>query len=152
MKVKLFALLAVGALLIGGLPYMLSAEEVNRAQSSIVAGTVGTIAAHLAKHPQAALDLTEVSGEYCFNAKLGKGGMMLHFSVNPEETTEDVVSFYNATPMIEAGLKEDRLAPFCGKLGCMENNTWYFLPAGTYEPHHGVKFPFPLIIKAMDIV
>jgi hypothetical protein len=151
MKVKILAFFVVGAMLIGGLTYMASAA-VNKPQSAIVAGTVSTIATHLSMHPKTALDLSQVSNEYCINAKLGKGGMMLHFAIDPETTTEDVVSFYNAAPLVKAGLKGETLSQFCGKLGCMEPNTWYFVPAGTYEPHHGVKFPFPLIVKAMDIV
>jgi hypothetical protein len=151
MKVKLLAFFVVGALLISGLTYVASAVE-NRPQSAIVAATVSTISTHLAMHPQSALDLSQVSGEYCFNAKLGKGGMMLHWAIDPETTKEDVVSFYNAAPLVKAGLKGETLPMFCGKLGCMEPNKWYFVPAGMYEPHHGVKFPFPLIVKAMDIV
>jgi hypothetical protein len=151
MKVKILAFLAVVALLISGLTYVASAEE-NRPQSAIVASEVSTIAQHLALHPKSALDLSQVSGEYCFNAKLGKGGMMLHWAIDPETTKEDVVSFYNAEPLVKAGLKGETLAQFCGELGCMEPNKWYFVPAGVYEPHHGVKFPFPLIVKAMDII
>jgi hypothetical protein len=78
--------------------------------------------------------------------------MMIHFAIDPEKTKEDVVTFYNAAPLVRAGLKGETLPQFCGKLDCMESNKWYFVPAGKYEPHHGVKFPFPLIVKAMDIV
>jgi hypothetical protein len=150
-RVKILAFFAAGALLIGGLPYLISAA-VSKDQSSIVASALATIAHHLSLHPQAALDLSEVSGEYCFNAKIGQGGMMLHWAIDPTKTREDVVSFYNATPLIEAGLKEDMLAPYPAKLGAMEPNIWYFHPAGEHEPHHGIKFPFPLIIKAMDMI
>jgi hypothetical protein len=151
MKVKLLAFFVVGALLISGLTYMASAT-VNRPQSAIVAGAVSTVATHLSMHPTTALDLAEVSGEYCINAKLGKGGMMVHFAIDPETTKEDIISFYNAEPFLKAGLNKETFRRFCGKLGCMESDVWYFIPAGAYEPHHGVKFPFPLIVKAMDIV
>jgi hypothetical protein len=148
---KILAFFVVAALLISALPYLASAQT-SKTQSSIVGALLATIAKHLALHPESALDLSHVSGEYCFNAKMGQGGMMLHWAIDPETTKEDVVSFYNAGPLLKAGLKEDTLTPFCGKLGCMEPNKWYFLPAGEYEPHHGVKFPFPLIIKAMDMI
>jgi hypothetical protein len=121
-------------------------------QSAVVAGELGVIANILSKHPKSALDLSKVSGEYCFNSKLGKGSMMVHFAIDPTDTTEDVITFYNATPLLKSGLKGDRLQRFCGKLGCMENDTWYYLPAGEYEPHHAVKFPFPIMMKAMDII
>ncbi len=150
-RVKVLAFFAVAALFISALPYLVSAQA-NRTQASVVALELATISNHLALNPQAALDLSQVSGEYCFNAKLAEGGMMLHWAVDPMKTKEDVVSFYNAGPLVKAGLKEDAITQFCGKLGCMEPNVWYFLSAGELEPHHGVRFPFPLIIKAMDMI
>jgi hypothetical protein len=149
-RVKLLSYFTVGALLIGGLTYVASAAV--RPHSSVVASTLSTIATHLSLNPATALDLSQVSGEYCFNAKLAQGGMMLHWAIDPTTTQEDVVSFYNAQPFLKAGLKVDKFTKFCGKLGCMEPNKWYFLPAMEPEPHHGVKFPFPLIIKAMDTI
>jgi hypothetical protein len=150
MKVKLMAILA-GSVVLIGLTYMASAGD-RVDQSAVVAAEVGVIAKHLSQHPTSALDLSKVSGEYCFNAKLGKGSMMVHFAIDPDATTEDVITFYNAAPLLKAGLKGTELLQFCGKLGCMESDKWYYLPAGEYEPHHAVKFPFPLLIKAMDII
>ena len=66
-------------------------------------------------------------------------------------TREDVIDFVNAEPLIEAGVKLESLPRFPGGLGTMEPNQWYFLPSGEMEPHHGRKFPFPLLIRASDL-
>ncbi len=149
-KVKILVLFASVALIICVLPNTVPAA--GRSQASIVAAEISTIANMLSLHPEGALDLSAVSGEYCFNAKLGEGGLMIHFAIDPQNTEEDVVSFYNAKPLIAAGLDGTKLQRPPNKLGDMIPNTWYFLPAGEFEPHHGVRFPFPIIIKAMDLV
>jgi hypothetical protein len=33
----------------------------------------------------------------------------------------------------------------------MTPGQWYFLPAGELEAHHGIKFSFPLLIRATNI-
>jgi hypothetical protein len=48
-------------------------------------------------------------------------------------------------------VKVDSLPRFPGQLGSMAPNQWYFLPAGEQEPHHGMKFPFPLLLKAVNV-
>jgi hypothetical protein len=147
---KLLAYFAVGILFIGGLTYVASAAVKDH--SATVALLIGTFANHLSLNPASALDLSEVSGAYCFNARLARGGLMLHWAIDPTTTHEDVITFYNAKPFIDAGLKVEKFPKFCGKVGCMEPNKWYFHPAREFEPHHGIKFPFPLIIKAMDTI
>ncbi|MHC4278402.1 MAG: hypothetical protein ACYSTI_13955, partial [Planctomycetota bacterium] len=97
-RVKVLAFFGVLALFISVLPYLVSAQA-NKTQAAIVASELAVISNHLALNPQAALDLSQVSGEYCFNAKLAEGGMMLHWAIEPTKTKEDVVSFYNAGPL-----------------------------------------------------
>jgi hypothetical protein len=123
----------------------------NRNQASIVAAELSAIANQLSIRPQTALDLSKVSGEYCFNVNLETGGHMTHYAIYPENTREDVIDFVNAAPLIEAGVKVDMLARFPGKLGGMTPKTWYFLSAGEFEPHHGIRFPYPLLIKAVNL-
>jgi hypothetical protein len=121
------------------------------AQAAIVAGELSTIANQFALRPDLAIDLTKVSGEYCFNAGLGAGGHMTHYATDPTRTQEDVVDFVNAEPLVKAGVNVATLPRFPGGLKSMTPGQWYFLPAGELEPHHGTKFPFPLLIRATDL-
>lgn len=120
-------------------------------QAAIVAGELAAIAHQLALRPDLAIDFTKVSGEYCFNAGLGSGGHMTHYATDPTHTQEDVVDFVNADLLAKAGVNVAALPKFPGKLGSMTPNQWYYLPAGDPEPHHGVTFPFPLLLRATNI-
>lgn len=120
-------------------------------QASIVAAEVSTLANQLALRPETAIDFSKVSGEYCFDVELGKGGHMTHYAIDPLKTQEDVIDFVNAEPLIKAGLKVESLPRHPGTLGSMKPNQWYYLPAGQLEPHHGIKLPIPLLIKAQNI-
>jgi hypothetical protein len=62
-----------------------------------------------------------------------------------------ILDFVAAAPLIEAGLDVDKLPRHPGKLGSMKPNQWYYLPTGAFEPHHGRKFPIPLLLKAADL-
>ena len=138
------------ALLIIGSPLMAWADE-GAKQAAVVGGELSTIAHQLHLRPETALDFTKVSGEYCFDVNLGAGGHMHHHAVDPTKTQEDVIDFVNAEPLLKAGVKLDALPRFPGKLGSMTPNQWYFLAAGELEPHHGIKFPFPILIKAVNL-
>lgn len=142
--------LTIIILLACGFPHMSSAVA-KRDQASIVASEISAFANLLSVRPESAIDLSEVSGAYCFNVDLEDGGKMTHYAINPASTREDVVDFINAEPFIKAGIKLKKLPRFPGKLGSMKPNQWYFLPAGEYEPHHGVRFSFPLIMRAVSI-
>ncbi|MFQ5328872.1 MAG: hypothetical protein ACE5D4_02660 [Thermodesulfobacteriota bacterium] len=120
-------------------------------QAATVAAEVSAFANLLDKRPQTAIDLSGVSGAYCFQVNLGKGGHMTHYAIDPAKSKEDVIDFVNAAPLIEAGLDPKKLPRHSGTLGTMEPNQWYYLPKGEFEPHHGVRFPFPVLIKAVDI-
>jgi hypothetical protein len=120
-------------------------------QAAIVAAELSAISNQLSLNPDMAIDLSKVSGAYCFNAGLGSGGHMTHYAIDPEKTTEDVVDFVNATSLVKAGLGVEKLPRLPEKLGAMTPNQWYYLPAGEFEPHHGMKFSFPLMVRASNI-
>lgn len=142
--------LAILILLACGFPHM-SAAVAKRDQASIVAAEISTFANLLSLRPQTAIDLSKVSGAYCFNVELEEGGKMTHYAIDPASTREDVIDFINADSLVKAGIKLDKLPRFPGKLGSMRPNQWYYLPAGAYEPHHGTRFSFPLIMRAVSI-
>lgn len=143
------------ALLAAGLSQLYAASSEAAAgeakQAKIVGAELSAIANQLSLRPESALDFSDVSGEYCFDVSIGKGGHMTHYAIDPTKTREDVIDFVNAKPLIEAGVNVDALPRFPGGLGTMTPNRWYFLPAGEFEPHHGMEFPFPLLIRASDL-
>ena len=114
-------------------------------------GTIDAVAAHIYAKPGIVIDLKEKSGEYCLNYGFGKGGVMVHYAIDPEKTSEDTIEFVDARPLIEAGLDVTTLQRHDGKLGTMLPNTWYYLPAGELEPHHGAKMPFPILLRASNL-
>lgn len=122
-----------------------------KSQGEIVAAEIAAFANQLSVRPETAIDLSKVSGAYCFNAGIGKGGNMTHFAIDPENTKEDVIDFVNAASLVKSGINIQDLPQFPGKLGMMEPNQWYYLAAGENEPHHGRKFPFPLMIRATNL-
>ncbi len=126
-------------------------EEETNTQAGIVGGELSAIANQLALKPEMAIDFTGVSGEYCFNGGLGEGAHMTHYAVDPTKTQEDVIDFINAQMLIEAGIDVTTLPRQPGTLRSMEPNKWYYLPAGEYEPHHGLEFDIPLLIRATDL-
>ena len=153
MKKLLIAL----AVIIVGLPTSgVAATDAEKAamakkQAAAAAAQLSTIKKHFQTRPKTAIDFSKVSGEYCYNAGLGKSGQMTHFAIDPAGTSEDVIDFVNAKPLLAVGINVDSLPRFSGKLDTMTPNQWYFLPANEFEPHHGKKFPIPLMIKASDL-
>ncbi len=147
---RTLSLLATSLLVGIGVSNLAVAEQHER-QASIVGAEIATIAMHLQVRPRTAIDFSQVSGEYCFNVGLGHGGHMTHYAIDPAGTQEDVIDFVNAASLLEAGVKSDKLPRFPGALGGMTPNQWYFLPAGEFEPHHGMAFPIPLLIKASNL-
>ncbi len=139
------------AVLLSGCLGLVATPALAKDQAKIVAGEMTAFANQLSMKPSMAIDLTGVSGEYCFDGNIKKGGHMTHYATDPTSTKEDVVDFVNAKPLMAAGANFDGLPHHNGKLGSMEPNQWYFLAAGEYEPHHGKKLPFPLLIRATNI-
>ncbi len=129
----------------------LSAAAQAAEQAAVVGAEISTFARHLQTRPQTALDFSDVSGEYCFNLGLGRGGHMTHYAIDPPSTQEDVIDFVHAGAFRQMGIDVEKLPRFPGELGAMEPRQWYFLPAGTHEPHHGRRFPFALLIRADNL-
>ncbi len=152
-------LLVALAVIIIGLPNLgVAATDAEKAamakavkQAAVVGAELSAIAKHLQTRPKTAIDFSNVSGEYCFNVGLGKGANMTHYAIDPAGTSEDVIDFVNAKPLLAAGINVDSLPKFPGKLGTMTPNQWYFLPANEFEPHHGKKFPIPMLIRASNL-
>jgi hypothetical protein len=128
-----------------------TAAEAQKGQDAIVAAELNAIANQLALRPETAIDLSAVSGEYCFNTGIREGGHMTHYAIDPTKTQEDVIDFVNAEPLLQAGMNVEGLPRFPGTLGHMTPKQWYFLPAGEQEPHHGITFSFPLLIRASNL-
>ena len=120
-------------------------------QASKVAGELGTIAGYLQRHPEMALDFTQVSGEYCLNTWKAGGAHMSHYAVDPSKTREDVIDFVKANSMTDAGVDVTNLPRMPSKLGAMEPGKWYYLPAAEFEPHHGAIMGVPLLIRASNL-
>ena len=110
-----------------------------------------TIDAYLQSHPEMVIDFSKTSGEYCINTWKVGGGHMTHYATDPSKTTEDVIDFVPADSMTTAGVNVSDLPQMPGELGAMEANKWYYLPAGSFEPHHGGKFPMSLLVRAANI-
>lgn len=149
MKMKILLVLWVAVTILTAQVSSSPAEAKD--QAGIVAAEISTFANQLSVRPETAIDLSGVSGAYCFNAGIGKGGNMTHFAIDPEKTKEDVIDFVNAASLVKSGINIKDLPKFPGKLGAMEPNRWYYLAAGENEPHHGRKFPFPLMIRATNL-
>jgi hypothetical protein len=128
------------------LPVIASAKD----QGAVVAAEVAAFANLLSLKPTMALDFSDTSREYCFNAGVDDGGHMTHYAIEPLKTQEDVIDFINAEPLVKAGLKVELLPPL-PKLGAMKPHQWYYLAPGKLEPHHGVTFPYPMLLRATNI-
>ncbi len=132
------------------LALLASATTVAAERSERVQAEIDTISQYLDGHPEMAIDLREVSGEFCFNTWMVGGGHMTHYAVDPSSTREDMIDFVRVDSL-EGSVDVDKLPRFPGKLGAMEPNKWYYLPAWHYEPHHGTRFPFALLLRATNI-
>ena len=53
--------------------------------------------------------------------------------------------------LLKAGANFSKLPRLPGKLGKMKADQWYFVPANAFEPHHGLKFSFPLLMRAGNL-
>ncbi len=125
--------------------FAFAAERSERVQAEI-----DTISQYLDSHPEMAIDLRKVSGEFCFNTWKVGGHHMTHYAVDPSSTQEDIIDFV-PVEALAGSLDVQKLPRFPGKLGAMEPNKWYYLPAREHEPHHGTRFPFPLLLRATNI-
>lgn len=120
------------------------------AEKSRVQGEIDTIARLLDKHPEMVIDLTKESGEYCLNTWTVGGSHMTHYATEPTKTTEDVIDFVKADSF-SGSINLDALPLLPKELGAMEPDKWYHLPAGSYDPHHNMTFPFALLVRATNV-
>jgi len=141
---------AVTVLFLLPLSIMIANPVLAKNQASIATAEISVIANHLAHQPNAAIDFRAVSGEMCFDVNMKKGGHMTHYAVDPTSTTEDVIDFVNAKQLVKSGMDLSVLPVFPGELGSMEDNTWYYLAAGELDPHHDVKWDFPVMLRASN--
>jgi hypothetical protein len=88
----------------------------------------------MAIRPSMAIDFSRTSGEYCLDTG---GHVMAHFSVKPDQTSEDIVFFVDAAPLVTKGLRLDQVPALDPGLGRMQPNTWYRYEGKGTEPHHG---------------
>src|SRR5213592_1593094 len=93
-----------------------------------------SLARILALKPAMAIDLSGTTGEYCLNTG---GPVMAHFSDRPAETSEDIVYFVDAAPLVAKGLRLREFPAIDPKLGTMKPGTWYRYEGQGTEPHHG---------------
>ena len=93
-----------------------------------------SLARILALKPAMAIDFSGTTGEYCLNTG---GPVMAHFSDRPAETSEDIVYFIDAAPLVARGLRLHEFPAIDPRLGGMKPGTWYRYEGQGTEPHHG---------------
>lgn len=120
-------------------------------QERIAADLTRNVSQLLIHNPDIAIDLSEVSGYHCFNTGLADGGFMVHFADDPAEQDEEVVTFHRAEYLEKAGLNLENLPQAPEAVEEMELRQWYVIPAGQHDPHHGMKWEFPMIIMADNV-
>jgi len=98
-----------------------------------------------------AIDLRHKSGEFCMLEPNTKR-YMVHFSHNPEKTTEDILYFINPDNFKVAGLQVTRLPKLPTKLGKMKPFQWYYYDGKAYEPHHGGRLGKEFLVMAIDVM
>jgi hypothetical protein len=108
-------------------------EEV-RALRGPARGEALAFARLLKLRPSMAIDFSEASGEYCLNTG---AHVMTHFSIRPEESSEDVIYFVDAAPLVARGLRLNEFPHIDPDHGTMRSNVWYRYEGQGTEPHHG---------------
>ncbi len=93
-----------------------------------------SLARILALKPAMAIDFSGTTGEYCLNTP---GPVMAHFSDRPAETSEDIVYFVDAAPLVARGLRLQEFPAIDPRLGAMKPGAWYRYEGQGTEPHHG---------------
>jgi hypothetical protein len=91
------------------------------------------IARLLAIRPAMAIDFSDASGEYCLNTG---SHVMAHFTTRPNDTSEDIVYFVDAEPLIARGLRFEDFPALGTDQGTMQPNTLYRYEGKGNEPHH----------------
>jgi hypothetical protein len=102
----------------------------------------------LAAKPSIAIDFSQQSGEMCFTPAPGN---MVHYTVDPSKTTEDVIYMFQAQPFIDHGLQVSKLPKMPLENGKMQPLQWYYYDGKTIEPHHGRQLNGPYLIMSVDV-
>jgi hypothetical protein len=95
-----------------------------------------SIARLLAIRPAMAIDFSTTTGEYCLNTG---GAVMTHFAARPDESSEDIVYFLDAAPLVAHGLRLKDFPPLDPEASRREPNVWYRYEGQGVEPHHGAE-------------
>ncbi|MFQ5772903.1 MAG: hypothetical protein ACE5GS_00145 [Kiloniellaceae bacterium] len=139
----------VAAFIVGSLSNAAWAEGEDLKRAAIVGAEIGTIANQLSIRPKAAIDFSEVSGEYCFFT--GWDAHHTHYAIDPTGTQEDLIDFVDARPLLEQGIDVSALPAQPAELGKMTPKQWYYLAPGNKDPHHGKTYDFPVLMRASDL-
>ena len=146
--------IGIGGLLLHGAQAMGDKKMVDKGKgetTDLIEAELEAIEKIFRMKPGYAIDTRVVSKTLCMNAEFGRGGHMTHFSLDPENSTNDIIDFIDARPLIKAGLDGEKFPTLPEKAGTLTPGKWYFLPEGEEEPYHGRSFGFPIIVKAVDV-
>lgn len=106
------------------------------------------MAAVLAAKPGMAFDFSGQSSEMCFAPGHGD---MIHYTVDPSKTPEDIVYMLNAQPFIDYGLQVSKMPKLPMQKDAMKPFQWYYYDGTTVEPHHGRQWNRPYLYMAVDV-
>jgi len=124
---------------------------VLRLRGTVAAREINAIANLLVpRSGMMAIDITHVSGEFCM-LEPSTRRYMVHFSHDPEHTTEDILYFLNPTAFRAAGLDVKKLPVLPSVLGKMKPFTWYYYDGKGKEPHHGKRLGKEFLVMAIDV-
>jgi len=76
---------------------------------------------------------------------------MIHYAVEPGQTTEDVIYMLNAQPFIDHGLQVAKFPTLPAETGKMRPFQWYYYDGTTLEPHHGRKLHQPYLMMSVNV-
>lgn len=109
---------------------------------------IQAMGAVLAAKPGMAFDFSGHSGEMCFSPGHGD---MIHYAIDPDKTSEDVIVMLNAQPFIDHGLRVAELPTMPSKAGTLKPFQWYYYDGKTIEPHHNRQFLRPLLMMSINV-
>ncbi len=94
------------------------------------------VARLLAVRPSIAIDFSAKTGEYCLNTG---DHVMAHFAARPETSSEDIVYFIDAAPLVAKGLRLADFPALDPDPAKRQPNVWYRYEGSGMEPHHGME-------------
>jgi hypothetical protein len=103
---------------------------------AVAQAEVLAVARILALKPAMAIDFSDRTGEMCLNAG---GPVMTHYSTRPADTSEDIVYFIDAGPLVAKGLRLTEFPAIDPQRGTMKPGVWYRYEGKGMEPHHGME-------------